>query len=326
MKKSHLSIFFFLVVSTFSVAQSSEKYTEITRQAMDLYESGSYKRAAETYTKAFRANGWKAYRADRYNAACAWTLAGNKDSAFYQLFKVADAFKYDNYDRIAFDSVLISLNNDQRWIQLLNIVKRNIGKEEAKLNKALLKLMDSVYHDDQAYRFQEISVDKEFGPASAEGKNIRRIIHEKDSINEIIVSDILDKYGWLGKEVVGSNGNATIALVLQHSSLNTQQKYLPMMRAAVKNKKADAEDLAILEDMVLIRQGKMQSYGTYLVGIMQPRKYYMAPMEDPANVDKRRATLGLGTLDEYVRNWGFRWNLKNYEEGLKVLESFTFIK
>lgn len=272
------------------------------------------------YTKAFRANGWKAYRADRYNAACAWTLTGNKDSAFAQLFKVADAFKYDNYDRISRDSVLISLNKDQRWEQLLNIVKQNIGKDEAKLNKSLVKLMDSVYHDDQAYRFRQITVNKEFGADSKEGQEIRKQIHEKDSLNEIIISDLLDKYGWLGKEAVGSNGNATLGIALQHFSLTTQEKYLPLMEKAYKNKKADGYDLAILEDMVALRKGQKQIYGSYIIR-NKDKRYYLAPLEDPFNIDKKRAELGLGTLDEYLRNWGMRWDVKKYETELKVPET-----
>jgi hypothetical protein len=321
MKRSYLFLIVFFCFSLGIMAQSSSQYAALIREANSLYESRQYKKAAQTYSRAFRVNGWKAYRSDRYNAACAWTLAGNKDSAFYQLFKVADAFKYDNYDRIANDSVLASLTKDERWPRLLNIVKLNIGKEESQLNKSLLKLMDSVYHDDQAYRFQKISVDKEFGPLSEEGKHIRNVIKQKDSLNEIIVSKLLDSYGWLGKEVIGSNGNATISLVLEHSSLNTQLKYLPMMREAVQNKKADASDLAILEDEVLIRQGKKQLYGTCLVGIGQPRKYYVAAMEDPAAVDKRRIEIGLGPLEEYLKNWDVKWTSDTYEKGLKILEN-----
>ncbi|HEX8515747.1 MAG TPA: DUF6624 domain-containing protein [Bacteroidia bacterium] len=305
-----------------SLAQDkTSRYAEITSQAASLYENGQYKKSAETYSKAFRENGWKAYQSDRYNAACAWALAGNKDSAFYQLFKVADAFKYDNYERIANDTVLTSLNHDERWPQLLNMVSRNIGKDEARLNKSLLKLMDSVYHADQAFRFQQISIDKEFGAGSPEGLRIRKVIHETDSVNQQIVSGILDKYGWLGPEIVGVNGNATLPLVLMHSPLEMQLKYIPMMREAVKSKKADSYDLALLEDKILLRQGKKQLYGTYLVNI--DKKYYTAPLEDPENVDKRRVELGLSTLDEYLKNWGTRWDTRRYEEGLKEIEKIS---
>lgn len=318
MKKT-FTLFSACSIMSVCISQTSEKYTALTKQAESYFEAKQYKLAAQTYTQAFHSNNWKAYRSDRYNAACAWTLAGNKDSAFYQLFKVADAFKYDNYDRISQDTVLTSLNNDQRWGQLLNIVKQNIGKEEEKLNKSLLKLIDSVYKNDQSYRFQEISVDKEFGASSEQGLEIRRTIHEKDSINEKIVSELLDKYGWLGREVIGNNGNATLGLVLLHASFPTQQKYLPMMREAVKNQKADPYDLALLEDKVALKQGKSQIYGTYLINT-ENKRYIIAPIEDPANVDKRRAALGLPALDEYLRNWGMRWDIKKYEEDLKTIE------
>jgi hypothetical protein len=325
MKKIHLSVFFFFLIFQIqsSFSQTSSAYNELTKQALNSYENKRYRNSAELYTKAFKANNWKAYRVDRYNAACAWTLAGNKDSAFYQLFKVADAFKYDNYDRISGDTVLSSLMKDSRWPKLLNIVKQNIGSEEAMLNKGLLKLMDSVYKDDQTYRFRQISINKEYGADSPEGRNIKKIIHEKDSLNEFIVSDILDKYGWLGKEVIGINGNSTLALVLQHSSLATQVKHLPNMREAFKNKKTDGYDLAIVEDKVLLRQGKKQKYGSYLIS--SGKKYFLAPVEDPANIDQIRITLGLVPLDEYLRNYGLRWDLKKYEDNLKELEHLTII-
>lgn len=323
MKKIHLSVFFFFQLFPGLFSQNSSACNELTKQALNFYENKKYRNSAEQYTKAFKANNWKAYRVDRYNAACAWTLAGNKDSAFYQLFKVADAFKYDNYDRISRDTVLTTLMKDPRWPQLLNIVRQNIGSDEAMLNKGLLKLMDSVYKDDQTYRFRQISINKEFGAESPEGRNIKKIIQEKDSINEYIVCDILDKYGWLGKEVIGINGNTTLALVLQHSSLATQVKQLPTMREAFENKKTDGYDLAIVEDKVLLRQGKKQKYGSYL--IPTGKKYFLAPVDNPANIDQTRAALGLVSLDEYLRNYGLRWDPKKYEDNLKELEHLTII-
>jgi hypothetical protein len=106
-----------------------------------------------------------------------------------------------------------------------------------------------------------------------------------------------------------------------HSPLEMQLKYIPMMREAVKSKKADSYDLALLEDKILLRQGKKQLYGTYLVNI--DKKYYTAPLEDPENVDKRRVELGLSTLDEYLKNWGTRWDTRRYEEGLKEIEKIS---
>jgi len=74
------------------------------------------------------------------------------------------------------------------------------------------------------------------------------------------VEEIINKYGWLGADVVGEHGNQTIWLIIQHSDLATQERYLPMMREAAKNVKASASDLAYLEDRVALRQGKKQIY------------------------------------------------------------------
>ncbi|MDF2436384.1 MAG: hypothetical protein K0Q95_760 [Bacteroidota bacterium] len=319
MKKNILLVILSLSLTASISSQTSGKYNTLIAQANSLYENRSYKQSAKTYSQAFASNSWKGYRVDRYNAARAWTLAGNKDSAFYQLFKVADAFKYDNYDYIAHDSVLTSLYKDERWEKLLSAVKKNIGTEEAKMNKKLLRLMDSVYHDDQAYRFLQISIDKEYGADSEKGKEIRTTIRTKDSINESIVTNLLDNYGWLSTEVVGSNGNATLALVLQHSSFSTQKKYLPMMREAVKNKKADAYDLALIEDKVALKEKGKQIYGTYLIAASN-KKYFIAPIENPEQVDKRRAELNLVSMNEYLKNWGMHWDIRKYEEDLLLLQ------
>jgi hypothetical protein len=64
----------------------------------------------------------------------------------------------------------------------------------------------------------------------------------------------LDKYGWLGADVVGGQGNSTLFLVIQHSDQATQEKYLPMMREAVKNGKAQGSSLALLEDRAALGQ------------------------------------------------------------------------
>ncbi len=77
-----------------------------------------------------------------------------------------------------------------------------------------------------------------------------KIINEKDSINLIKIKKILDERGWLGADIIGNQGNSTLFLVIQHSDIETQEKYLPMMREAVKKGNANSSSLALLEDRV----------------------------------------------------------------------------
>jgi hypothetical protein len=92
----------------------------------------------------------------------------------------------------------------------------------------------AIYDEDQHIRQQYISAQKEFGYQSKQVDSLGNVMMYKDSINQVKVTEILDKYGWVGADKVGGQANQTLFLVIQHSDLKTQQKYLPMMREAVK--------------------------------------------------------------------------------------------
>ena len=148
-----------------------------------------------------------------------------------------------------------------------------------------------------------------------------KLILEKDSINLIKVQKILDERGWLGTDLIGSQGNSTLFLVIQHSPLEVQEKYLPMMRDAVKNGNARARSLALLEDRVALRNGERQIYGSQIGRDQVSGEYYILPLKDPENVDKRRSEVGLGKLENYVSHWGITWNIEKYKIQLLELEA-----
>lgn len=191
---------------------------------------------------------------------------------------------------------------------------------------SLIETLDSINIDDQKYRLQIDGIEKQYGWNSEEMTRQIKIINEKDSINLIKVKTILDKYGWLGADVIGSLGSSTLFLVIQHSDLATQEKYLPMLRDAVKNGKAKGSSLALLEDRVAIRQGKKQIYGSQIRRDNETQIYYVLPLEDPDNVDVRRAKVGLQPIAEYVSHWQIKWDLEQYKKDLSKLEEKTGIK
>jgi hypothetical protein len=55
-----------------------------------------------------------------------------------------------------------------------------------------------------------------------------------------------------------------------------------------------------LSDRVLNAEGKKQLYGT-MIFVKPDGTFAPNPIEDEANVDKRRAELGLQPLAEYIR-------------------------
>ncbi len=59
-------------------------------------------------------------------------------------------------------------------------------------------------------------------------------------------------------------GADALFLVIQHANLKTQEEYLPVMRESVNNGQAAPQYLAMLEDKVLVKQGKKQMYGSQI--------------------------------------------------------------
>lgn len=305
MKKIFLVLSLIVSVIEFSLGQAStQSYSTLVRIADSLYNIKDYKASAFTYSEAFKMNGWTGTTNDRYNAACSWSLANYPDSAFSNLQIIVTKANYYNYDHIITDPDLKNLHSDKRWLPLIAGVKQNQEKAEAKLNKPLVAELKQVLKDDQGPRLKIDSVSKKYGYNSVEMNHLWNDIGRKDSVNLVKVKAILDKYGWLGPDVVGNSGAVTLFLVIQHADQQTQEKYLPAMRNAVKNGKANPANLALLEDRVALEEGKKQIYGSQIGRDEKTGKFYIRPIEDEINVDKRRAAVGLPPLKDYVKQWG----------------------
>ena len=317
--KQTILILTFIVLTNFMSGQNiPKKYFVLVKIADSLYRAKDYKNSAIQYSDAFKSNGWKGTSNDRYNAACSWALATIPDSAIFQLERIVA--NYTDYKHITTDSDLNSLHKDNRWEQLLEKVKKNIVKAEAKLNKPLVVSLDTIFDEDQKYRQQINVIATKYGWESKELKEHWKIINEKDSINLLKIEAILDKFGWLGPDVVGEQGNTALFVVIQHSNQSIQEKYLPMMREAVKNGKAQGSSLALLEDRVALAQGKRQIYGSQIGRDSETQLFYILPLEDPDNVDIRRAKVGLEPLAYYANHWQIKWDIEQYKKDLPKLE------
>jgi hypothetical protein len=111
--------------------------------------------------------------------------------------------------------------------------------------------LDSIYYDDQKYRLELDHINK---ASSTNFDKLRELIIENDSVNVRKVERIINRYGWLGAEDVGEKSNQALFLVIQHANLSIQEKYLPLIQNAVKNKKASPDQLALLEDRIAIME------------------------------------------------------------------------
>lgn len=157
-------------------------------------------------------------------------------------------------------------------------------------------MLDSVYLEDQKYR-------------SEENKS-------GDSSNLVIIEKILEKYGWLGSEQIGKTANSTFFFVIQHANNEVREKHFPMMKNAVKEGKADARHLALLEDRIALGNGELQIYGSQIGIDYETGKSYVLPLFEPEKVNERREKVGLGLIEDYISNWNLEWDVEDYRNKL----------
>jgi hypothetical protein len=111
--------------------QMNVRYKEQIHYADSLFAKQQYTGAASAYSIAFRQNGNKGLVEDRYHAAVSYALSANRDSALYNLFRMAEKAGWDKYEQLAADSNFISLHNDSRWNKLVNKVRSNKAETDA---------------------------------------------------------------------------------------------------------------------------------------------------------------------------------------------------
>lgn len=296
---------------TVCISANAQTFGTFVKRADSCLVDKNYKAAKDFYKRAFEAypKTTKGY----YNAACIAALSGDKKQAFAWLEK-AIAKGFDNIAHLKRDADFESLHSEKRWKRIVSKLQKETDKREANFDKPLQKELTNIYFEDQTFRIQVINAQKTHGRDSKVVDSLWNIIDVKDSINLIKVTKILDEKGWVGKDKIGQQANQTLFLVIQHSDLKTQQKYLPMMRSAVKNGNADAASLALLEDRVALGEGRKQIYGSQIGTDPETKKQFVLPLEDPDNVDKRRAAVGLEQLSDYVKNWDIIWDVEAYKK------------
>ncbi len=135
----------------------------------------------------------------------------------------------------------------------------------------------------------------------AELKRLGELCHRVDEENTRRLGQIVERQGWPTFSLVGKDGAKAAWILVQHADHDPkfQRKCLELMKKEPHDQ-IFRDDLAYLTDRVLLAEGKKQVYGTQfdlVDGKCRPR-----PLEDPANVDRRRKDVGLSPLAEYLRD------------------------
>ena len=167
------------------------------------------------------------------------------------------------------------------------------------------RILEEVYDNDQAAR------EWTKGMSSLTGDEIVNYSTEMewvDSLNQATVFGILDKEGWPSH--LSDKANRAIWIVIDHSDLAYRSKYLGLVKEKAEHGVLDKTDYAILNDRVLMEEGKPQIYGTQvkmaatIVDDEITMQFFLWPVENPTALDSLRNTVGLSAIEEYLKTSG----------------------
>lgn len=299
-----LYVFFFLFTTSIIYGQD---IGTLVAQADSLYRAKNYQAAGETYDLAFIHMEGAPHVI--YNAACTWALAGDTDRALNYMERfIATGHANDQY--ILKDKDLTSLHELTSFKKLIAPLTAKREAQEAQYNQPLKKQLEALRVRDQTLRSLWREIEAKYGQDSPNMAYFHQLLIQEDSINLIEVEQIIATHGWLGKSEVGKNANSALWLIIQHSDLATQEKYLPLLKASVDQNESKGSHYALMQDRILMRQGKKQIYGSQVKRDKDNGTFYLHPIANPRTLNQRRLEIGMPPIEEYISKWGIKWDVE----------------
>lgn len=144
-------------------------------------------------------------------------------------------------------------------------------------------------------RSQVMPLIEQYGVGSAQMDSLDQVMRQQDSVALILVTDIIDQYGWLGISKIGTTANQALFLTIQHApDKSIREKYFPLLMVSASQGESSNADMATMLDRMLVENGQPQLYGTQ--SRMVDGQLTLYPVEKPQELGKRRKKVGLPKL------------------------------
>lgn len=215
-------------------------------------------------------DGYNIVASDYWNFATAYYKMGQpKDMIYDFLFKA----RYTN--KVSFCEIVNYYHNSKHGIDSTGFYKL-LGEDYKELvkdcsetkseetfniddyikkhnyDKALIYKLNDILNEDQKWRKGK---DEDLKKQS-----------EADKLNILRAEEVIDRYGYPGTKMVGAKFDFAIWLVIQHSDLVYQEKYLPLIAKAVEERQLGKTSLRMLLDRIYSKKTGFQIFGSQ-VGI-----------------------------------------------------------
>ncbi len=296
----------FIVLSFFSFLNLNAQvrdtnYNNLVERAFKELESNNCESCLRIYESAFKISQHSVFSRLRASL-CAFEC--KNDSAFRYHLDFAIKKDWGSLEEILADTSYHEFDK-YRNTAFFTIANETIKKEmNAKgYDLALREELRLIEKDDQELR-QKLSNDL----TAEQKKELWVKISYLDSINLLKIEKILDKYGYPGESKVGTRFSGTAFLVIQHSNLPTMRKYYKIIEEAANKGEFPKSNFALFVDRFRMWNGEKQLYGTQ-VRNENGGSNYLHEIEDEINVNKRRAEMELGPLEEYAKYFKIDYKL-----------------
>ncbi|CAN1569269.1 hypothetical protein MCETHM1_03086 [Flavobacteriaceae bacterium] len=214
------------------------------------------------------------------------------------------------------------VSNMKKYAFILFLFVFGFSQSQNTIDENLKKELDGIYLSDQILReyidndaseSRKLQILNETGYSKddfANGK-VYKILNARDSINLIRIEEIIAKYGYPGKTLVGEPTNETAWIVIQHSKKIAN--YFPMIQEAGASNEIPFTKVAMMHDRMLMYEGKEQLYGTqvsgqYVLNATTGKKefwYCVWPIQNAESVNELRKEAGfITTVEEYAKSMG----------------------
>ena len=198
-----------------------------------------------------------------------------------------------------------SLKSQPGWARLVGFARARQRQHESAFDPQLMTLMRKLLYQDQHYRVVAREAERQYG---VDASQMRAAMTEQSKLDPQLirqVDSLIAVHGYPGKSKVGEYQKSTAFLVIQH---HPDEKYLPLLTAAADKGELNWSSVALLVDRVKMEKGEKQLYGSQL-GPAMHGSYTLQPIEDEPNVNVRRAKVGLGPLEDYLKNLNINYQV-----------------
>lgn len=301
MKKRIACFSLFLLLAQCAGAQGK------LNKADSLSHAGDMKASIEEHKRVFQIDSLDYLNV--YNLACLLSIERQTDSAFKYLYYSA---RLNSTELPLTDPDFIPLKDDKRWPvfedYLVSLIQT---KYEHPINdEVYARKLWHMRALDQAYYVEIGLAERKIGRNSSVVYALWKMKESINEQNQKELEGLVSKKGWPKISQVGKHAAGAAFLVIQHSDLEKQKKYLPIIKKLCEEKEADWGSYALMYDRIQVDQNKPQRYGSQVIFNNKTNKYELGTLEDESKVEEWRKAIGMQPLADYLMGWDIKWEPK----------------